>query len=74
MTDYEVIESFDNSWRAMCSLYRDKPTQELQTALNMVGRIIDKVRKEVDEAHAERQITIDEWMEWLELNRGNNDK
>lgn len=74
MTDIEVVESFNNSWKAMCILYRENPTQELQSALNMVGRIIGKVKKEVDEAHAERQITIDEWMEWLELNGGKNDK
>lgn len=65
MTDREVIESFDNAWRAMCRQYRKNPTQELQSALNMLGRILSKVKTEVEKSHREGQITIGEWLEML---------
>lgn len=66
MTDMEVIESFNNAWRAMCRQYRAYPEQSMQTALNMLARIINKVEKEVKESHQNKQITIDEWIEMLD--------
>ncbi len=65
MTDKEVIESFNNAWRAMCRQYREQHKQEMQAALNMLGRIISKVESEVKQSHATRQITIDEWLAML---------
>ena len=65
MTDKEVVDSFNDAWRAMCRQYRKNPTQELQTAMNMLGRIISKVETEVEKSHREGQITIDEWLEML---------
>lgn len=65
MTDREVVECFNNAWIALCRQYSGNPTQELQTALNMLGRIIGKVKSEVEESHKEEQITIDEWLAML---------
>ena len=62
MTDHEVVESFNNAWRALCKQYRKYPNQEIQTALNMLGRVINQVEREVRESHREHQITIDEWL------------
>ena len=65
MTDKEVVESFNNAWRAMCKQYRKYPTQELQTALNMLGHIIGNVKSEVEKSHRNRKITLDEWIAFL---------
>lgn len=66
MTDIEVVESFNNAWRAMCRQYRKNPCGGIQTALNMLGRIIGKVDSEVKKSHINRQITIDEWLSMLD--------
>ncbi len=74
MTDWQVIESFDNAWMALCKQYREYPDARTQQALNMLGRIISKVKIEVEEAHREKQITIDEWIAMLEWGEeGDND-
>ena len=65
MTDYQVIESFDNAWGALCKQYRNYPDEGTRQALNMLGRIICKVKNEVEDAHREKQITIDEWIAML---------
>ncbi len=65
MTDLEVVESFDNAWRALCRQYRAYPSQELRDALNMLGRIIGEVKSEVEESHRMHQMTIDEWLALL---------
>lgn len=70
MTDIEVVESFSNAWIALCEQYREYPKQEIQTALNMIGRIITKVETEVKESHREHQVTIDEWIETLKQEEG----
>lgn len=70
MTDREVIESFNNAWRALCKQYRKYPSGEVQSALNMLNKIIGKVESEVEESHLERQITIDEWLEMLNEREG----
>lgn len=66
MTDIEVVESFNNAWRAMCRQYRENPNLETQTALNMLGKIIGMVDSEVKKSHINRQITIDEWLSMLD--------
>ncbi len=65
MTDRQVVESFDSAWRALCKQYREYPDAGTQQALNMLGRIIGKVKNEVEDAHREKQITIDEWIAML---------
>lgn len=66
MTDTEVVESFNNAWRALCKQYRKHPRGDIQGALNMLGRIIGEVESEVKESHREHQITIDEWLAMLD--------
>lgn len=62
MTDTEVVESFNNAWRAMCKQYDKNPNESMRWALNMIGKIIAKVEGEVKQSHITRQITIDEWI------------
>ena len=65
MTDREVIESFNNAWRALCKQYKEYPRADIQSALNMLGRIIGEVESEVEKSHREGQITLKEWIEML---------
>lgn len=65
MTDREVIESFNNAWRALCKQYKEYPRADIQSALNMLGRIIGEVESEVEKSHREGQITLEEWIEML---------
>lgn len=65
MTDVEVIESLNNSWRALVKQYSCRPDESTRNALNMLAKIIDKVEHEVKESKKskkEHQITIDEWI------------
>lgn len=65
MKDIEVLECFNNAWRAMCRQYKEYRREEVRIALNMLGKIIAKVESEVKESHRENQITIDEWLAML---------
>lgn len=65
MTDTQVVESFNNAWRALCKQYRKYPSGQVQSALNMLGKIIGEVKREVEESHRESQITLDEWIAML---------
>ena len=65
MTDREVIESFNNAWRALCRQYKEYPRADIPSALNMLGRIIGEVESEVEKSHREGQITLEEWIEML---------
>ena len=38
---------------------------QIQSALNMLGRIIGEVESEVEKSHREGQITLEEWIEML---------
>ena len=65
MTDREVIESLNNAWRALCRQYKEYPRADIQSALNMLGRIVGEVECEVEKNHREGQITLEEWLEML---------
>lgn len=65
MTDREVIESLNNAWRALCRQYKEYPRADIQSALNMLGRIVGEVESEVEKTHREGQITLEEWLEML---------
>lgn len=66
MTDKEVIESFDNAWRALARQYKEYPDEGIRCGLNMLAKIIGEVKSEVEESHKERQITIEEWIAMLQ--------
>lgn len=63
MTGVEVIESFDNAWRALCRVYSKNPTESIRQALNMINRIISKVKGEVGVEN--KQFTVCEWLQYL---------
>ncbi len=66
MTDREVVESLDAAWLAMAKQYSRHPEESMRIAMNVLSKIIGKVKSEVEEAHREKQITIEEWIAMLE--------
>ena len=67
MTGKQVIETMDNAWRAVCVQYQNAPDDETRRVLNLVGKIVTKMKSEFDEAEKNdgKQITFEEWFEWL---------
>ena len=59
------MESFNNAWMALCQQYEKHPDEKIRHALNMLGRIIEEVKREVKESHREKQMTIEDWIEIL---------
>ena len=65
MTDRDVVESFNNAWRALAKQYSRCPDESIKDALNLLSKIIGKVNTEAEESHRETQITIEEWISML---------
>ena len=65
MKDYDVIESLNNAWRALCRQYGKQREESLRMALNLLSKIIGEVETEVRESHRVKQITIEEWIKIL---------
>lgn len=66
MTDKEVIESFDNAWRALARQYQKYPDEGTRYGLNLLSKIIKQVKSEVEESERKGQVTIDEWIVMLQ--------
>ncbi len=71
MTDIEVVGSLDNAWRALARQYHRYPDDGIRCGMNLLAKVIGKVRSEVEESHREKQITIEEWIAVLQ--RGDNE-
>ena len=67
MTGKQVIESMDNAWRAMCEQYDNARDEETRRALILLGRLTTEMKSKFDEAEKNdgKQITIEEWLAWL---------
>lgn len=65
MLGEDVMESFNNAWIVICRQYQEKPEEELRNALNILGKIITKVKCEVKDSCKSEQITIEEWLAML---------
>lgn len=61
MTQKDMIESLNNAWLALVRRMREAPEAHIQTAMNMVGRMVTVLEAEVRKNG--EQITIDEWLE-----------
>ena len=66
MTDKEVIKSLDNAWMTLAKQYKKYPDEGIRCGMNLLAKIIGKVKTEVEENHRERQITIEEWIAMLQ--------
>lgn len=67
MSDMEVIECFNNAWRAMAKHYIDSPDEVMRNAMNLIAKIIGKVESQVKASHEVKQMTVDEWIELLNM-------
>lgn len=72
MTDKQVVECIDNSWRALACIYTKHPDNSTRIAMNIVSRIIGKVKSEVDKSHKKKeesgregQLSIEDWIAFL---------
>lgn len=65
MNDKQVIESFDNAWRALCKEYEYSPSDDVRTALNQLGKIITKVKSAESNSKKTHQIEIEEWLKFF---------
>lgn len=67
-TEDRVITSFNNCWRAMAAQYQSCTDECVRQAMNLLAKIIGKVETELHERRKKQggQITIDEWLQWLE--------
>lgn len=68
MKDTDVIESLNNAWRALCRRYNDihYRNETTRNALNLLSGIIGEVERQVKESNTAKQMTIEEWLDWLE--------
>lgn len=72
MSGEEILESMDNSWKALNRIYSTRPDDSIRMAANIVARIIGEVKSEAENFHQkedktnrEGQITIEEWIAFL---------
>ena len=66
MTDTEVVESLHNAWVVLAKQYNNYPDNGVRCGMNLLAKVIGKVRFEVEESHREGQITMDEWIAMLQ--------
>ena len=67
MTAEEILKSIDNAWTALAQQYNSAPDDYTRRAMNLIAKIISKVKSEFDtENSREAQISIEEWLAWLE--------
>lgn len=62
----KVIESLNNAWRALARQYYEHPDESTRRALNLLNKIIERIKKEIRNPNGWKQITIEEWMKMLE--------
>lgn len=74
MTDTEVVESLDNAWRALARQYERYRDDGIRCGMNLLAKVIGKVRSEVEESHREKQITVEEWIAMLQRKEVTSDK
>ncbi len=66
MTGKEVMESFNNAWRALAKQYTDHPDENIRCAMNLLAKMIGKVESQASRSRKEGQVTLDEWLAMLQ--------
>lgn len=62
----DVIKNLDNAWIALCRQYNNSPDEATRISLNMLSKIIRKVKDKLkSESITEKQISIEEWIAWF---------
>lgn len=68
ITDKEIIESLDNAWMALTKQYKSHPDEGTRHSMNILAKIIGKIKSGAEQSHKTRQITIEEWLTLLQRN------
>lgn len=66
--DCSVIESLNKAWSALCEQYDNSPDEEIRIAVNLLAKVIRKVKSDFIELQKENephQITIEEWLSFF---------
>ncbi len=66
MTDMEVVMSLNNAWSALAHQYSGCQDEGIRCGINLLAKVIRKVRREVEESHRETQVTLEEWVAMLQ--------
>lgn len=66
MTDMEMIESLNNAWKALSKQYEKERSEGIRCGMNLLAKVISKVKAEIKESHKEGQVTLEEWMDMLQ--------
>lgn len=61
----KVIESLNNAWRALTRQYDEYPDESTRRALNLLNKIIERIKTELRNPNEWKQITIEEWIKML---------
>lgn len=61
----KVIESLNNAWRALIRQYDEHPDEDTRQALNLLNKIIGRIKTELRNPNGWKQITIEEWIKML---------
>ncbi len=61
----KVIESLNNAWRALIRQYDERPDENTRQALNLLNKIIERIKTELRNPNEWKQITIEEWIKML---------
>ena len=72
MTYKEVLKSFDNAWIALARKYDKSPSENTRYALNLLREMKGEVASQVEKSNREKQITIEDWIEWLQSKEEKN--
>lgn len=60
MTSEEIIDSFKNSWKALCEQYSKHPDESTRKALNFISKIINEVEVKIKD---DKDVSKNDWLE-----------
>lgn len=60
MTSEEIIDSFKNSWKALCQKYDEYPDEPTRRALNLLSKIIREVEGRIRD---NKDVSKSDWLE-----------
>lgn len=68
ITDKEIIENLDNAWMALTKQYKSHPDEGTRHSMNILAKIIGKIKNKAEQSQKTRQITMEEWLILLQKN------
>ena len=65
-----VIESLNNAWKVLSEQYNASPHEETRQALNMLSKIVRKVRSDFEEQKKNDKcdsISVEDWLKFFNV-------